>query len=135
MSLSAAKKYVWKQVWRKCILMLRQKKQIKFDAIYFYLQIFTLLPLVPWSFEHQSLCREWTIARTKFNCVNPHTRPKQAWMPRNLYRIYFSFTLNRLISFLQVIPSNSNCTVGTKLSIEVVCGFLFTTLEFAKSFI
>ena len=33
--------------------MTETKKQIKFDAIYFYLQIFTLLPLVPWSFEHQ----------------------------------------------------------------------------------
>lgn len=57
--------------------MTETKKPIKFDAIYFYLQIFTLLPLVPWSFEHQSLCREWTIVQTKFNCVNPHTRHTQ----------------------------------------------------------
>ena len=78
----------------------KTKKQIKVEAIYFYLQIFTLLPLVPWSFEHQLLCREWTIVQTKFNCVNPCTGPKQAWMVRNLDGIYFSVTTNRLVSFL-----------------------------------
>ena len=147
-SLSAAKKYVWKQVWRKCILMLGCKVFIYFrqkndwDRNKLNLMLFTFI-------YKYLLCYHWYLGHLNTNhcvgneqlfelnsIVSIHTQDQSKHEWQGIYIEYISHLLltDRSVFCKWSLP-NSNCIVGTKLSIEVVCGFLFTTLEFAKSFI